>query len=226
MTPGGRGATGGWSDARRYARLTYSLAGTPLLASCIPSPRPRRTTCSATRTRPAACGVPQRANLQIDERGLAQVYGDQHAPLTTDGEAFDRAQWPPPARRCRCPRRPADQPQTGRQVLVRINDRGPPTPRRMLAVTRRVAQLLGFPPDGVAQVRLEVLEGDSLAAQAGVPGAPALPITAAPRGAVQAASLPPPPGARGSAGGAGVLEAESRPRRRPVPRQPCGCPRP
>ncbi len=43
---------------------------------------------------------------------------------------------------------------------MRINDRGPATPHRLLEVTRRTATLLGFPADGVARVRLEVLPTD------------------------------------------------------------------
>jgi rare lipoprotein A len=151
------------------------------------------------------------SNLQVDERGLAEIYPDQHPPLTTDGEVFDQGAMAAANQTLPLPAiARVTNLQTGRQVLVRINDHGPPTPRRMLAVTRRAAQLLGFPPDGVAQVRLEVLEGDSQAAQTGLPGAPALPITAAPRGAVESANLAPPPGTRGSAnrGGAGEAAAQ------------------
>jgi rare lipoprotein A len=141
------------------------------------------------------------SNLQVDVRGLAEIYDDQHTPLTTDGEAFDQSAMAGANQTLPLPAiARVTNLQTGRQLLVRINDRGPATPRRMLAVTRRVAQLLGFPPGGVAQVRLEVLEGESQAAQAVLPGAPSLPITAAPRGAVESANLPPPPGARGSSG--------------------------
>jgi hypothetical protein len=77
----------------------------------------------------------------------------------------------------------------------------------MLAVTRRVAQLLGFPLGGAAQVRLEVLEGDSQAAQSDLTGAPTLAITAAPRGAVESTNLAPPPGAQGSGPEVGIAGA-------------------
>ena len=153
-----------------------------------------------------------RASLQLDETGLAEVYGADHGGLTADGEAFDQTAMaaanqtlPLP-----CIARLTNL-ETGRQVLVRINDRGPPTPHRLLAVTRRVAELLGFAPGGVARVRLEVLEGRSQAAQAALPGAPTLPVATAPRGAVEVASLPPPPGARGDAGTAGFAIAAATP---------------
>lgn len=153
-----------------------------------------------------------RATLRFDETGLAEVYGGRHAGLTTDGELFDQTAMaaanqtlPLP-----CIARVTDL-ETGRQVLVRINDRGPPTPRRILAVTRRVADLLGVGPGTAARVRVEVLERESQEAQAALTGAPTLAVAMAPRGAVQAASLPPPPGARGAAapvaGAAGLAPA-------------------
>jgi len=134
-----------------------------------------------------------RESYQADETGFAAVYQAGHGALTTDAEAFDQSvlaaahptlQLPAIAR--------LTDLDTGRQVLVRINDRGHPTPHRLQQVTRRTATLLGFPPDGVARVRLQVLPVESHAAADELPGAPMLALTAAPRGAVQAAELPPP----------------------------------
>ena len=74
------------------------------------------------------------------------VYPSGHADLTADGEAFDQTalaaahqtlQLPAIARLTNL--------ENGRQVLVRINDRGPATPHRLVEVTRRTATLLGFP---------------------------------------------------------------------------------
>ena len=151
--------------------------------------------------------------------GWPRSIGDQHAELTADGEAFDQDAMAAAHQTLPLPAiARVTNLETGRQVLVRINDRGPPTPRRMLAVTRRVAQLLGFPPSGVARVRLEVLEGDSQAAQNALPGAPTLAMTAAPRGAVEVASLPPAARRarqrRGAQALAGCRHRTARPRRR------------
>lgn len=177
-----------------------------LLASCAPTPTPAPHYVLGEPYQAGGVWWYPRPDLRLDVRGLAEVYHDGHAPLTTDGEAFDQAAMaganqtlPLPAIAL------VTNLETGRQIKLRINDRGPATPRRMLAVTRREAQLLGFPPSGVARVRLQVLEGESQAAQGALPGAPKLAIATAPRGAVAAAGLPPPPGARGRAGGgAGV----------------------
>jgi rare lipoprotein A len=82
--------------------------------------------------------------------------------------------------------------ENGRQVLVRINDRGPATPHRMIEVTRRVAALLAMPSNGVARVRLQVLPRESHDAVDAMPDAPKLALIAAPRGEVQQSDLPPP----------------------------------
>jgi rare lipoprotein A len=187
-----------------------------LLASCVPTPTPLPHYVLGDPYQAGGVWWYPQSNLQLDERGLAQVYDDQHAPLTTDGEVFDQRAMAAANQTLPLPAiARLTNLQTGRQVLVRINDRGPPTPRRMLAVTRRVAQLLGFPPGDVAQVRLEVLEGDSQAAQSDLAGAPTLSITAAPRGAVESTSLAPLPGAQGpgseaGVGGARAVEAGSQ----------------
>ncbi len=48
--------------------------------------------------------------------------------------------------------------RTNRSIVVRINDRGPYVDGRQLDVSYGVAQRLGFDEQGLAQVRLEVLE--------------------------------------------------------------------
>jgi rare lipoprotein A len=179
------------------------LLAAVLLASCVPTPTPSPHYVLGAPYQAGGVWWYPRAELRLDERGLAEVYVDQHAPLTADGEVFDQGAMAAANQTLPLPAIAlVTNLETGRQVKLRVNDRGPSTPRRMLAVTRRVAVLLGFPPSGVARVRLEVLEGDSQVAQNALPGAPTLAMTTAPRGAVETASLPPPPGARGSAGAA------------------------
>jgi rare lipoprotein A len=46
---------------------------------------------------------------------------------------------------------------SGRSVIVRINDRGPFKPGRIIDVSDRAAEILGFKPRGLAQVRVEVV---------------------------------------------------------------------
>ena len=57
---------------------------------------------------------------------------------------------------------------TGRAIKVRINDRGPFARNRIIDLSRRAAQLLGFERKGTAPVRVEILAKESrdLAARA------------------------------------------------------------
>lgn len=144
-----------------------------------------------------------RASYDYDQTGLA-VVAQAHPPYATDGAPWDAEallgahptlQLPAVAR--------VTNLETGRQILLRLDDRGPASPARLLAVTPRAALLLG--PGtlaGVLRVRVQVEEAPSrqLTAQFGDPDAPALAVTAAPAEAVRAEALSPPAGAHGQAG--------------------------
>jgi len=129
------------------------------------------------------------------ETGLAEVVTSRHPPLTANGEAYDAEavaaahqtlQLPAIAR--------VTNLETGMQMLVRINDRGPARPHRLLELTPRAAALLGVPPAGGTRVRLEVLEPESRQAVEGLRGAPRMEIALAPRGAVRSEALDGPGG--------------------------------
>ena len=210
--PAGRKARGGpprvnnlpWVDNWRAAHGRPAVDG-PAAGLLRPAADARAALrAGRRRTRPAACGGIRAPTCGSTRAAWPRSMAIATPPLTTDGEAFDQTAMAAANQTLPLPAIAlVTNLETGRQVKLRINDRGPPTPRRMLAVTRRVAQLLGFPPSGVARVRLQVLESESQAAQNALPGAPKLAIATAPRGAVAAASLAPPPGARGSSGGGG-----------------------
>lgn len=89
---------------------------------------------------------------------------------------------------------------SGRQILVRANDRGPPDAGRVLALDARARQLLGM---GTAPtpVRVEIDGPRSLDLQAALGGGPRVAIASAPLGEVAETSLPPP------GGGAAALPA-------------------
>jgi rare lipoprotein A len=134
-----------------------------------------------------------RERYEYQETGLATVYPSGHADLTADGEAFDQTalaaahqtlQLPAIARLTNL--------ENGLQVMVRINDRGPATPHRLMEVTRRTASLLHFADPTAVRVRLDVLPAESHDAVDAVPGAPMLALMAAPRGEVMQTDLPPP----------------------------------
>jgi rare lipoprotein A len=134
-----------------------------------------------------------RESYELQETGLAAVYPAGHAVLTADGEAFDQAALAAAHQTLQLPAIVRLTNLTnGRQVVVRINDRGPGTPHRLVQITRRTAVLLDIPADDVARVRLQVLPTESYAAADAAPGVPRLDIASAPLGAVQQSNLPPP----------------------------------
>ncbi len=94
---------------------------------------------------------------------------------------------------------------TGREVRVRVNDRGPERPGRVIGLSRRAAELLGVDGREPARVRIAIDPEASRAAVAGLPGAegPRLAIARAPVGAVVREQLAPPPGMRVAAAGGG-----------------------
>jgi rare lipoprotein A len=138
-----------------------------------------------------------REAFDLDETGLAAVMKDSAPRLTTDGEMFDQTALAAAHPTIQLPAIALlTNLETGREVMVRLNDRGSGDPHRLLEITRRTAQLLAARPGGVIRVRLRVLSPESHAAADSLPGAPALDLAAAPRGPVEVAELPPVPGVR------------------------------
>ncbi|GAB0116086.1 RlpA-like double-psi beta-barrel domain-containing protein [Acidisoma sp. 7E03] len=141
-----------------------------------------------------------------DRTGLASVITDDTPRNTADGEIYD-----PQAMAAASPtlQLPAivqvTNLQTGRQLLLRVNDRGPDMPGRILAVTPRAARLLGIPEDGASEVRVTVQKAASEALADSLGGG--IQIKAAPVGSFQAASLAPPPGVA-QAGGSQVQQSD------------------
>jgi len=146
------------------------------------------------------------------ETGIASWYGeDFHGGATANGETYDMNALTAAHRTLPLPSMVrVTNLDNGRQLALRINDRGPFVNNRIIDVSRRAAQLLGFEQAGTARVRVEILEAESrqLAALYGagtvaqpsaiaqVPAAAASPpAAAAPTGIVTADVLPPPPGA-------------------------------
>jgi rare lipoprotein A len=89
--------------------------------------------------------------------GLASWYGDDfHGRLTANGEVFDLAgvSAAHPTLPLPCYARVTNL-QNGRSLIVRVNDRGPYHGDRIIDVSVRAAQLLGFHARGTAWVRVE-----------------------------------------------------------------------
>jgi rare lipoprotein A len=82
-----------------------------------------------------------------------------HGRLTANGEVFDM--YAPTAAHVSLPLGSLVRlvnPTNGRSRLVRINDRGPIIEGRELDVSYEVAESLGFTEQGLARLRIELLE--------------------------------------------------------------------
>jgi rare lipoprotein A len=147
-------------------------------------------------------------DLTYDETGLASVYAEPHPAVTADGEIFDQGAMAAASQTLQLPAiARITNLETGRQVVVRINDRGPANPARLIMLTRRAAGLLGIPEDGTAEVRVQVETEPSQALVDALHGAAEhLSISAAPQATVEAQALPP-PGAAASGVGAQIPSA-------------------
>jgi rare lipoprotein A len=135
-----------------------------------------------------------------DETGIASWYGSQfHGRDTANGERFDMNALSAAHKTLPMPSfvRVTNL-ENGRSLNLRVNDRGPFVRGRVIDLSRRAAQLLGFEHRGTARVRVQILGGESQAIAVRMKGEQVLasigtPITTEPRPSpsVSRASLPP-----------------------------------
>jgi len=150
------GRSAGWAVARLGI---VALAGASLTA-CAGGPKPERDALGVNGTmRPYQVnGVWYRPAAQphYDEKGLASWYGPQSRYHTTaDGEKFDE-------RVATAAHKTLPLPcivevtnlDNGRKARIRVNDRGPFSRGRILDVSRKGAEELGFLGRGTARVRV------------------------------------------------------------------------
>ena len=108
---------------------------------------------------PGPAAVAQQSATVVEELvGHASWYGaDFHGEPTASGEPFDMTELTaahptlPFGTRVRVTNQ-----SNGRSVVVRINDRGPFSGRRIIDLSRKAAELIGIRAKGVGRVKLEV----------------------------------------------------------------------
>lgn len=107
-------------------------------------------------------------DFQYDETGVASWYGPQfHGKATANGAVFDMNKVTAAHRTLPLPSYVrVTNLDNGRSLEVLVNDRGPFAKNRIIDLSRRSAQLLGFETKGTALVRVEVLADRSRKAQA------------------------------------------------------------
>lgn len=168
-----------------------------------------------------------KAEWDYRETGIASWYGPGfHGRSTANGEEFDENDVTAAHRTLPLPSvvRVTNL-GNGRSLVVRVNDRGPFAHGRIIDLSRRSAQLLGFEVQGTARVRVEILPEESQREQSAArggsrgtvlastsPDVPAAPApAAAPSPPVQMTGLAAPTGAAPAPGRRPTAAAPSRP---------------
>ena len=102
-------------------------------------------------------------NFEYTETGIASWYGPNfHGKPTANGEIFDQNLITAAHRTLPLPSAVrVTNLENGRTINLRVNDRGPFARGRIIDLSRRAAQLLGFEKNGTAKVRVEIIAHDS-----------------------------------------------------------------
>lgn len=104
-----------------------------------------------------------REDYALVETGIASWYGPNfHGKMTANGEIFDQNELTAAHRTLHMPSivRVTNL-ENGRSLVVRVNDRGPFKRGRIIDLSKRAAELLGFRQKGTAKVRVQVLTQES-----------------------------------------------------------------
>src|SRR5216683_5324550 len=165
-------------SSRRLAPLSALVVLALVLAACSSTRRAPGTASASRDTR--SSGLYKVGNpYQIDgawyypaedwnynETGIASWYGEAfHGKDTANGESFDLNAITAAHRTLPMPTIvEVTNLENGRTLQVRVNDRGPYARGRIIDLSRRSAQLLGFEGQGTAKVRVKILVPESIQA--------------------------------------------------------------
>jgi len=183
------------------------LAGAALVAALAACSAPEPPSPAVPGSTTYKIGAPYRVdgvlyrpseNFDYDETGIASWYGPGfHGETTANGEVYDMSGMTAAHRTLPMPSLvEVTNLDNGRQVRVRINDRGPFARGRIIDVSQRAARLLDFERQGTAKVRVRLLAEESLTlklrAQGMAPEETVPPLPATAPIAVAATDLPQP----------------------------------
>jgi rare lipoprotein A len=123
-----------------------------------------------------------------DVTGLSTVIGSDAPSYTADNEAYDSNGLTAQSPELQLPAIvTVTNLVNGYSVDVRVNDRGPSVPGRVIAVTPYVAQLLGYPEGGVVEVEVKLNAAATAALDGSLGAGPKM--TAAPVAGITAQNL-------------------------------------
>lgn len=179
LSPAERGGTFRATLVLSLALALAACGGRPGLQTTAPAPVQRGPVPDA----PVKIGKPYQIGgiwyypadeVGYDEVGLASWYGDAfHGGPTANGERYDMNMVGAAHKTLPLPSYvEVTALDTGRKVLVRVNDRGPFVANRIIDLSRRAAEELGITRQGVARVRVRRVypgEADRLALRSGHP---------------------------------------------------------
>lgn len=106
-----------------------------------------------------------REDYSYSETGIASWYGPGfEGKRTANGESFDPGELTAAHRTLPMPSLVrVTNLDNGKSVVVRVNDRGPFANNRIIDLSQRAAELLGFAGQGTAKVRVEIMKIESKA---------------------------------------------------------------
>jgi rare lipoprotein A len=151
-----------WTDAPQFAPLTTSFDAAATAAKATTASRgpiveatPLQPLVQMQSATPAA--LP--ASAGVLEKGIAIIYGDEFDGLpTANGEIFRQTELTAAHPSLPLPSLIAvTNPATGREVVVRVNDRGPFEDGAALQVSRQAARALGFDGAGKAELTMRLV---------------------------------------------------------------------
>ena len=104
-----------------------------------------------------------RETYNFEQTGIASWYGPNfHGKQTANGETFDMYELTAAHKTLQMPSLVrVTNLENGRSIVVRINDRGPFSKGRIIDLSKRGAELLGFKNQGTAKVKLQLLSRES-----------------------------------------------------------------
>jgi rare lipoprotein A len=157
--------------AALLAALGFALSGCgfahiPLIGESHPTPHPTYKV-GAPYTVKGVTYYPH-VDLAYDETGTASWYGEAfQGRYTANGEVFDLDELTAAHTTLPLPSIvEVVNLRNDRALRIRVNDRGPFVENRIIDLSRRAAQLLGFERNGTTEVRVRILKEESLHAEA------------------------------------------------------------
>lgn len=119
-------------------------------------------------------------DYSYSEEGIASWYGkDFHAKKTANGEDYNMHTLTAAHRTLPLPSVvKVTNLENGRTLVLRVNDRGPYAKSRIIDISKRGAELLGYNLQGTTRVRVEVLEKESKELKAAMLGQAVEPVVA------------------------------------------------